>query len=181
MVERQFRVLVGLTAVVSSAMYILSDLIEWAQGGFSTSQLVLTYAAEATLPLFVLGIYAVQRPHIGRLGLLGAALYAYTYIYFTGTVTYSLVERTPDWEALAARMGVWLTVHGALMVVAGLCLGWAVARAGVLPRWVGYTLMAGVILVAVSNDLPDAARTVAACVRATAFVAMGISILRMRT
>lgn len=172
--------IVGLTAVVSSAVYFLSDVIELAQGGFSTSQLVLTYAAEATLPLFVLGIYAVQRPQIGRLGFVGAVLYAYTYIYFTGTVTYCLVERTPDWDALSARMGPWLTVHGALMVVAGTCLGLAVARAGVLPRWTGYALVAGVILVAVANDMPDVVRTVAAGVRATAFVAMGVAILRMR-
>ena len=87
-------------------------------------QLVLTYLAEAALPLFVLGLYAVQRPRIGRLGLLGALGSAYAYIYFTGTVTYSLVEHTPDWVTLTAGMGPWLIAHGAIMVAAGAASGW---------------------------------------------------------
>ncbi len=61
---RQLQVLVGLGATVFSIIYILSDLIELAQGGFSPVQLALTYAAEAALPLFVLGIYALQRSRI---------------------------------------------------------------------------------------------------------------------
>jgi hypothetical protein len=101
--------LVGLSAIGFSTAYILSDLIELAQGGFSTFQLALTDAAEAALPLFVLGLYAVQRPHIGRLGLLGALAYAYAYAYFTGTVTYSLVEHTSNWAARTAEMGPWLS------------------------------------------------------------------------
>jgi hypothetical protein len=50
-----------------------------AQGGFSTFRLALTYAGEAAIPLFVIGLYAVQRPRIGRLGLAGAVAYAYSY------------------------------------------------------------------------------------------------------
>lgn len=171
--------LVGLSAVGFSAIYFLADLIELAQGGFSPVQLVLTYAAEAALPLFVLGLYAVQRPHIGGLGLFGAVGYAYTYVYFTGIVTYSLVEGTPDWTALNAAMGAWLIVHGGLMVVAGICFGVAVVRAGVFPHWTGYALAAGVALVAVTNGLPDPVRTVAAGVRAAAFIGMGVAALRL--
>jgi hypothetical protein len=55
---------------VFSAVYF-SDLIEDAQHGFSNSQLVLTYVAEAAIPLFVIGLYAAQRPRIERLGLVG--------------------------------------------------------------------------------------------------------------
>ena len=40
-------VLVGLAAVTFSAVYLVSDLLELVHGGFSTSQPVLTYAAEA--------------------------------------------------------------------------------------------------------------------------------------
>jgi hypothetical protein len=133
----ELRVLVGLAAITFSIVYILSDLIELAQGGFSPVQLALTYAAEATLPLFVLGIYALQRPHIGRLGLVGAIGYAYSYVAFTATVVYSFVEHTPDWVALTRRLGRWFLVHGAIMVAAGLCFGLAVVRAGILPRWTG--------------------------------------------
>jgi hypothetical protein len=175
----ELRALVGLAAISFSIIYILSDLIELAQGGFSPVQLALTYAAEATLPLFVLGLYALQRPQIGRLGLIGAVGYAYSYVAFTATVVYSFVEHTPDWVALTRRLGLWFLVHGVIMVAAGLCFGLAVVRAAVLPRWTGYALMAGVCLVAATTDLSDPVRTAAAAVRAAAFVGMGLAILRL--
>ena len=94
---------IGVAAVAFSALYLLSDVIELAQGGFSTAQLVLTYISEAAIPLFVIGIYAAQRPGIGRLGLLGAAGYAYTFVFFTSTVVFALVQHTSDWDALSSR------------------------------------------------------------------------------
>jgi hypothetical protein len=175
---RGMRVLVGLSAAVFSALYLLSDVVELVQQGFSTMQLSLTYAAEAAIPLYVMGLYAVQRPRIGWLGLVSALGYAYTYIFFTGTVLYALVDRTSDWASLQARMGAWITVHGVLMVVAGFGFGLAVVRAGVLPRWTGYALVAGVGLVAITSGLPDLAQTVSAAVRDLAFVGMGVSVLR---
>ncbi len=51
-------------------------------------------------------------------------------------------------------------------------------RAGVFPRWTGYALAAGVCLVAATNELPDPVRTVAAAVRAAAFIGMGVATLR---
>ena len=122
---------VGLAALAFSVIYFVSDLIELAQGGFSPLQLALTYAGEAAIPLFVLGLYAVQRPAIGRLGLAGAVTYSYTFVFFTGTVLYAIVERTPDWDALVVRLGSWLDVHSVLMVVAGIAFG--VAGAGGSP------------------------------------------------
>ena len=88
----------------------------------------MTYAGEAAIPLFVLGLYAVQRPAIGLLGLAGAVTYSYTFVFFTGTVLYAIVERTPDWAALVVRLGSWLDVHSVLMGVAGIAFG--VAGAG---------------------------------------------------
>ena len=108
--------LIGGTAVASSVLYLLSDLIEFAQGGFSTPQLALTYAAEAAIPLFILGLFAVQRPRIGALGLVGAVTYAYTLVFFTSTVVYALVNHTHDWEELTTELGAWVTVHSVLMV-----------------------------------------------------------------
>src|SRR3984893_4513743 len=123
--------LVGLAAVGFTAVYLISDLIEVAQGGFSTFRLSLTYAGEAAIPLFVIGLYAVQRPRIGRLGLFGAVAYAYSYVFFTSTVVYALAAGTSNWKALGAAFGVWMTVHGFIMVVGGLAFGLAVVRAGV--------------------------------------------------
>jgi hypothetical protein len=122
---RRLPLLVGLGAVVFSVFYIVSDVIELAQGGFSTTQLVLTYAAEAALPLFVIGLYAVQRPAIGRLGLVGAL----------GPGCSPLDRIRPG---------------------------------------------GGVVLVAATTALPDLIRTLAAAVRAGAFIGMGVSVLRLR-
>src|ERR1700692_2249797 len=111
--------LIGVAAMVFSALCLLSDVIELAQGGFSTAQLVLTYISEAAIPLFVIGIYAAQRPSIGRLGLLSALGYAYTFVFFTSTVVFALIEHTRDWTALTNQMGAWIAVHSVLMVVTG--------------------------------------------------------------
>jgi hypothetical protein len=170
-------VLIGAAAVGFSALYLVSDLIELAQGGFSTVQLVLTYASEAAIPLFVIGIYALQRPGIGRLGLFGAVAYAYAYVFFTSTVVYALLEHTPTWSALTDQMGPWITIHSVLMVAAGLAFGFAVVRAGVLPGWTGTLLMAGMASMVIASFLPDVVQTAAAALRDMAFVGMGASLV----
>jgi hypothetical protein len=168
---------IGVAAVGFSALYFVSDVLELIHGGFSTPQLVLTYVAEAAIPLFILGLYAVQRPRIGKLGLLGAVGYAYAYIFFTGTVLLALVDRSPDWDALVRDFGPWVTVHGLLMVLAGSAFGIAVVRAGVLPRWSGVLLLIGVALVALASPLPALVQTLSAGVRDLAFAGMGLSLL----
>lgn len=169
-------VLVGVAAVGFSALYLLSDLIELAEGGFSTPQLALTYIAEAAIPLFVIGLYAVQRPRIGSLGLIGALAYAYTFVFFTSTVVYALVAHTKDWDVLTHQLGAWITVHSVLMVAAGLAFGAAVIRARVLPRWTGALLMLAMVLMIVATALPAAAQTAAAALRDIAFAGMGASL-----
>lgn len=171
--------LIGAAAVGFSVLYLISDLLELVQGGFSTMQLVLTYVSEAAIPLFVIGIYAVQRPMIGRLGLLGSLGYAYTFVFFTSTVVYALLEHTPDWSALTDQMGAWITVHSVLMVAAGLAFGFAVVRAGVLPGWTGALLMLAMVLMVLASFLPDVAQTAAAAVRDIAFAGMGASLLAL--
>ena len=101
------------SAVVFSALYFISSPIELAQGGFSTAQLALTYAAESAIPLFVVGLYGMQRPWIGRLGLIGVVAYAYSFIFFTSTVVLALVDGAKDWDALQRPAGWWVTIHGA--------------------------------------------------------------------
>jgi hypothetical protein len=169
--------LIGAVAVGFSALYLVSDLIELAQGGFSTFQLALTYVSEAAIPIFVLGIYAVQRPRIQWLGLVGAVGYAYAFVFFAGTVVYALVDDVSDWDALKDQMGAWITVHSVLMVASGLVFGYAVIRAGVLPRWTGALLILGMILMVIASGLPAAAQTAAAAVRDTAFAGMGVALL----
>ena len=168
---------VGVAVIVFSAVYLVSDVIELAQGGFSTTQLVLTYLSEAALPLLVLALYAVQCPQIGRLGLVGAVTYAFAYTFFTGTVVYALATATPDWSTLQAELDPWMTVHGVLLIAAGVAFGVAVVRARVLPAWTGWALVAGVVLVAAASGLGDLPRTLAAAVRDLAFIGMGAALL----
>jgi len=169
--------LVGLAAILFSLLYFASDVIEAVNGGFSTLQLAMTYAAEAAIPFIVIGLYAVQRPRIGLLGFTGAIAYAYAYVFFAGTVVYALVNSTDDFDTLGDELGAWIPIHGTIMVLAGLAFGTAVIRARVLPAWTGLTLMAGVVLVAATSGAPDAARTASAGVRDLAFIGMGAALL----
>lgn len=169
---------IGLAAVVFSALYFMSDLIEARQGGFSDGQLWLTLVAEAAVPIFVVGLAAAQRPRIGRLGMWSALAYAYSYVFFTGTVVYALVNGTKDYAALSDELGAVMMVHGVVMVVAGLGLGYAVLRARVLPAWTAFALMAGVVLVAAGQGAPESSQLTAAAVRAVGLGGMGVGLLR---
>jgi hypothetical protein len=169
---------VGLATIAFTVLYLLSDVLEVIQGDFSTLRLCLTYAGESSIPLFVIGLYVVQRPSIGRLGLLGATGYAYAYVFFTSTVVYALVAGTRDYSALANVFGVWMTIHGLVMVVGGIAFGIAVVRAGKLPSWTGVCLAVGVVAVAAASGLPTLARTLAEALPAAAFIGMGSVLLR---
>ncbi|MEO6606036.1 MAG: hypothetical protein ABIN55_10520 [Aeromicrobium sp.] len=173
--------LIGAMAVAFSALYFLSDVIEVLQGGFSTSQLWVTLVAEASIPIFVVGLAILQQPRLGRLGMLSALAYAYSYAAFTGTVVYALVNSTKDYQTLSDDLGAVMIVHGAVMVFAGLGFGYAVRRAGLLPTWTALALMAGVILVALAQGLPDGAQLFAAGVRALGFAGMGVALMRTRS
>jgi hypothetical protein len=172
------RRLVGLMALVFSALYLLSDVIEVIQGGFSDGQLWLTLIAEAAIPIFVIGLYAVLGPQIGRLGRISAIAYAYSYVFFTGTVVYALVNATSDYITLSRELQPWVTVHGGVMLLAGLGFGAAVLRSGTLPRWTSITLMAGVILVCLSQTLPEGPQLLAAAIRDLGFAGMGAALLQ---
>jgi hypothetical protein len=162
----------------SRGLYFVSDFVETIQGGFSTGQLWLTFVAEVAVPFMVIGLAFVQRPQLGRLGVVSAVAYAYCYLFFTGTVVYALVNATPAYETLSLELGWSMTVHGAVMVAAGLGFGDAALRARVLPAWTGVTLMVGVVLVAAAQGLPAEAQLIAAGVRALAFAGMGAALVR---
>ncbi|MBJ7336108.1 hypothetical protein [Mycolicibacterium sp.] len=170
----------GLAAVVFSGLYLASDVIEALQGGFSDPQLVLTFLAEAAIPFVVVGLYLTQRPKIGLLGFVSAAAYAYSYVFFTGTVVYAIFHSTNDYAALTKDLGAWMTMHGVVMVLSGLGFGVAVIRAGVLPAWTGLTLMVGVLAVAASQTAPEGVQVIAAAIRATAFAGMGLALVLRR-
>jgi hypothetical protein len=98
-------------------------------------------------------------------------------VFFTSTVVFALVQHTTDFSALKNQMGGWIAVHSVLMVVTGLVFGYAVVRAGVLPRWTGALLMLGMLSMVVATALPDVVQTGAAAIRDIAFAGMGAALL----
>jgi hypothetical protein len=169
--------MVGISAVAFSVLYLLSDIVEAVQGGFSEAQLWMTLVAEAAIPFVVVGLYLVQRPQMRWLGRAGALAYAYAFVFFTGTVVYALVDGVSDYDTLSKDLAPWMTIHGALMVLAGSCFAYAVVMARVLPRWTGIALMAGVILVAASQGLSEPLQVLAAAVRDLGFAGMGAALM----
>lgn len=172
------RSVVGAAAIAFPLVYLVSDVVETAQGDFSTARLVLTYVGEAGFPLFVVGIAALVHREVPTWALLGAVAYAYSFVFFTGTVLWALVAHTPSWEVLGDDFGWWMTAHGAVMVLGGVLLGAGIVRSGALPAWTGWALAVGVVLVAAASGLGNLERTLAAAVPDAAFVGMGVALLR---
>jgi hypothetical protein len=170
--------LAGMAAVMFPLVYFASELVEVAQGGFTTARLALTYLGEAGIVFAVLGLYPVQRPRIGRLGLYGALAYAYSFAFFASTVIYALAAGSKTWTAVTSVFGGCLTLHGAIMVAGGLAFGLAVIKTAAPPRWTAACLMAGVMLVAVTAGMSTAVRAGAAALPQTAFIGMGVMVLR---
>ena len=142
------RLPVGAAALGFSLAYFVSDAIEAAQGGFSSGQLVLTLVAEVAIPFFVIGLYLVQRPSIGRLGAWGAAGYAVAYAFFVWTVIYPLIHDVPDFDALSDVAATQGTPEGVQLVAAGVRdLGFA---------GMGAALLAGSSAVRTATAYPSA-------------------------
>jgi hypothetical protein len=179
-VDSDLAALAGIAAVVFPLVYFASELMEVAQGNFSTARLALAYIGEAGISLVVIGLYAVQRPRIGRLGLYGALAYAYSFLFFTSTVVYALAAGSKTWTAVTHVFGAWLTLHGAIMVAGGIAFGLAVIKTAVLPRWTGACLIVGVVLVAAAGGMSNTVRALAAALPAAAFVGMGVKVLQER-
>jgi hypothetical protein len=172
--------LAGVAAVVFPLVYFASELVEVAQGNFSTARLALAYIGEAGIVFAVIGLYAVQRPRIGRLGLYGVLAYAYSFAFFASTVVYALAAGSKNWTAVTDVFGGWLTLHGAIMVVGGIAFGLAIIKTAALPRWTAVCLMAGVVLVAAAAGMSAAVRAGAAVLPQAAFIGMGVMVLRER-
>lgn len=179
-IDLRTRVLIGIGALVAAVAHTFTDVLEAAQGGFSVPQLALNYAAFLILPFVTLGLHAVQRERSGWTGLVGALAYGASFVYFAGTTTYALARATPDYATLLSELGLPYTLHGALMVVGGALFGTSVVRAGILPRWTGLCLLAGVgvnLLVALV-PAPPLLQIAGSALRNVAFAGMGVAVLR---
>ncbi len=174
---------VGIVAVVAPGLHLLSDVLEWSSGGFSRVQLLVNYAAFLPMPFLLLGLYAVQVPRVGWLGLLGALTYGLAFVYFTHSTLVALEEAIPDYETLWERLGWVYTVNGAMMIVGGVLFGVAALRARVLSRWgvVLFLLGIGLNLAVGLTPLPDIVQTAGSTFRNVGLMSVGVGLLRDKT
>lgn len=177
--DRATRALTGIGAIAAPALHTLTDLLEWGQGGFSPVQLGLNYLAFVPIPAVMIGLWAAQRPRIGRVGLAGAILYGAAFVYFAHTTLVALEASVPDYETLWSRLGPMYTAHGGLMIVGGALFGGATWRAGVVPRWTAGLFLAGVALnfALARLDAPELLHTLGTALRNAGLVGMGWAIL----
>ena len=177
--EHQTKRLVALGAILAPTLHSLTDVMEWAQGGFSPVQLWLNYLAFLGIPAVMLGLYAAQRPGISRMGLAGAVLYGCSFIYFAHTTLLALEMHTPTYAELWTRLGTIYTVHGIGMIIGGAGFGWATSRAMILPRWTASLFLGGIALNLLVELLPvpEIWQTAGTLLRNAALVAMGWSLL----
>jgi hypothetical protein len=174
------RAVVGYVTLVSSALYLASEAMELAADGFSSTQLVATYAAFALVPFAVLGLHALQHAPADWTSLVGASAYGLAYVFYAGTAMYALAAKTTDYAALVHALGGLYVLHGVLMVAGGLLFGTAVIRARIFPWWTGVALIAGAAIALVLNvlEFPASVQVLPSVIRTAAFVGMAIAALR---
>lgn len=179
---RQLRFLVGMTAIVAPLVHSLTDVIEWVSGGFSVTHLWANYVAFMLIPSMVIGLWAMQWPKIGWLGLLGALFYGFSFIYFTHTTQYALLQHIANYQILCEQLGLVYTVHGALMIIGGVCFGVATYRAGVLPRWctVVFLIGIGLNLILALIQVAELWQTLGSALRNLGLIGMGGYLLQSR-
>ena len=149
------RVAVAVMTLASSGLYVASEAMELAAGGFSRPQLCLTYVAFALVPFAALGLHALQHAVADWTSLVGAAAYGLAYVFYAGTALYALAAGTDDYAALVRALGGIYVVHGVLMIA---------GAAGALV----FTLL----------ELPADLQVVPSVIRAAAFAGMAIAALR---
>lgn len=180
MLDRTTSRWVAAGAVTAPLLHSVTDLMEVVQGGFTSIQLWLNYAAFLLVPPMVIGLYAVQRPAISRLGLVGAVVYGWAFIYFAHTTLLALHLGVPDYESLWRMLGLTYTAHGAVMVAGGLAFAWASWRANVLPRGAVLLFAVGLLanLVLALVPVPDILQTLGTALRNVGLAWMGAGLVR---
>lgn len=176
--DRTTRRLIALGAILAPALHSATDAMEWVHGGFFPAQLWLNYLAFVPVPAVMLGLYAAQRPRISHLGMIGALLYGFAFVYFTHTTLLAFALDTPTYADLWNRLGSIYTAHGVLMIVGGVCFGWASLRAGVLPRWTAALFLGGLLINFVLGLLPapELLQTIGTALRNAGLIGMGWAI-----
>lgn len=175
-----FRRIVAVTAIIAPLLHLISDILEWKIGGFSRTQLFINYAGFLPMPFLFIGLFAVQRPKIGWLGLIGAIIYGIAFIYFAHTTLYALEESFSNYELLWNRLGIIYTFHGGLMVGGGLLFGFSSLKAGILWRNGIILFILGLLLnlIIAFLPLPDIVQISGSALRNLGLIGIGFGLLK---
>lgn len=107
---------------------MVSDILEWNSGGFSSPQLYINLLGFLPLPFMILGLYWLRRRRLSLVGLIGAVLYAVAFVYFLYSTIFSIYYEIRTYEDLWHRLGWVYTLHGGFMVFGGLMFAIAAFR-----------------------------------------------------
>ena len=174
--DRKIQLIVGIGAIAAPLLHSLTDLAEWAAGGFSFPQLWVNYFSFIAIPFVVVGLYAFQRPKIGVWGFLGTILYGVSFMYFAHTTLYAIVENVADYGALWTELGAVYTAHGIVMILGGLAFGGATYQSRVYPAWTSVVFLLGIsvnFLLSVIGA-PELLQTLGSALRNLGLIGMGL-------
>ena len=134
----------GLAAILAGGIWILTEIMEIASGGFSPVQLSLTLIAFVILPFGVLGFHAALASKGGWMSLIGAVCFASAFILWSGVTLLDMVLKT-NTEMDIIRGGdiekIIFWIGSVLTVVGFIVFSIAALRADVFPRWTGIILI----------------------------------------
>ncbi len=175
--DRATQRVIAVGAMLAPAAHTVTDAMEWLNGGFTAPQLWLNYLAFLPIPAVLLGLYCVQRPQISRVGLAGALLYGFAFIYFAHTTLTAIAGHVANYDQLWDQLGKVYTVHGVAMLVGGAAFGWATIRARIFPAWTGWLFLGGLALNLLVGLLPvpDLLQTLGTTIRNAGLVTMGVA------
>jgi len=174
--SRNLTWIIAAISIIAPGLHLLSDILEWFNGGFSRPQLLINYAAFLMMPFVFIGLCAIDWPRIGWIGLLGSALYTVSFIYFAHTTLLAIELSIQDYEQLWSRLGGVYTLHGGLMIVGGLSFGIAAIRARTLWTPGVVVFLAGIAINLFLATLPVAEvwQTVGSSFRNLGLIGIGI-------
>jgi len=146
--SREIR-LSGLATILAAGIWILTEIIEVAAGGFTPVQLSLTFIAFVILPFGVLGVHAAQAPRGDWISLIGAVCFAGSFIIWSGVTMLDMVLKTATEMDVASGGDVKKTVYSigiVLTLVGSIVFGIATLRGGLFSKWPGIILIVSAVL-----------------------------------
>lgn len=170
------KTIIPLITITAFALYIITDSIEIAQSAISSFQMIVTYICMAAIPFAVMGLYILDDKEGGALYLTGAVFISLSFIYFSGTASYALVEHINDYADVVKNLGFMYLLHGMILIIGGILFSVALLRAKIAHPIIAYGILAGSVVSLITGlfQLSEQFYIVGNYVRNVSFVFLGI-------